>query len=74
MAFACNVNRKGRLVRAGWGVMSLVLALYLLPRASQSVGWLVLAILLFGGAAWGIVLGGIKGWCAARAMGIKTPI
>lgn len=74
MALACNVGWKGRLVRASWGVLSLVLALYLLPRASQSSGWLVLVVVLFGCAAWGIVLGGIRGWCAVRAMGIKTPI
>jgi hypothetical protein len=74
MAFACNVNRKGRLLRASWGAMSLVLALLSLSRASESPAWLVAAALFFGGAVWGIVLGGIRGWCAARALGMKTPV
>lgn len=74
MAFACNVNRKGRLVRASWGIMSLILGLLVLTRGSGSPASLLVAVLLFGGAAWGIVLGGIRGWCAARALGIKTPI
>ncbi len=74
MALACNVDWRGRLVRAGWGVASLVAGLYLLPRAPESPLWLALVAILFGCAVWGIVLGGIRGWCVARAIGIKTPI
>lgn len=71
---ACNVDRKGRLLRASWGVMSLALGLLTLSKTPQSPVWLVVSVLFFGGAVWGIVLGGAKGWCAARALGIKTPI
>ena len=65
MNFSPNINSTGRIVRFLWGVLMLVLAWF---TWSHSVfGSVMLAALGLLGfwQAW-------KGWCVARACGLKT--
>jgi len=63
--FARNIDRRGRIVRAIWGV-ALVGAGLLLWR---SRGWICFVLLVAGGFA---LFEAARGWCIARACGIKT--
>lgn len=69
----CNIDRTGRQVRALLGAFAIALALVwfaLAPGASWLVHGLQ-ALLALGGAF--SVLEGLIGWCAIRAMGVRTP-
>jgi len=68
MEWQCNIDRRGRLVRGILGVLMLACGVYLF-------GWTEHAFWGFGAIASGAfaVFEAIKGWCAIRAMGIKTP-
>jgi hypothetical protein len=75
VVMTCNIDARGRTIRRNSGVVCCVL------------GGLLLAVSLWGSTSWlwlgtGIALfaAGVfqlyesrKGWCALRAMGIKTP-
>lgn len=72
----CNIDARGRAVRRNGGILCLVLgalstgaAFSGLPRGPLlGVGiFLILAGLFQLFESW-------KGWCAARAMGFKTPV
>jgi len=71
----CNIDAKGKAVRLIWGLLMLALA--------GVLAGLILADVVAGGWVWagvvGLVLMGAfgvyearAGWCAVRAMGIKT--
>jgi cadmium resistance protein CadD (predicted permease) len=75
MKLTCNIDQRGRRVRlingaAAVGVSGTVM------WAGVYLGetWVIVAgvILCFVGAF--IFFEGLKGWCAVRAMGIKTPM
>jgi hypothetical protein len=90
MAFACNIDRRGRSIRTIAGAVTLLVGLALLaapmflggePDASTSAPESSNrnAALLIGGiaACCGgafMLFEGLVGWCAVRAMGFKTPI
>ena len=72
----CNIDARGRAIRRNGGILCLALGAISLGAA-------------FSGAPWGPLLGlgafltlaGLfqifesrKGWCALRAMGVKTPV
>ncbi|MEY2410592.1 MAG: hypothetical protein QOF48_3262 [Verrucomicrobiota bacterium] len=63
--FAPNIDRAGRLIRALWGLVAMVVGI-LLWRAHWWAGvpCCLLALLAFYEA--------VRGWCIARACGIKT--
>ena len=63
--FQPNIARKGRLIRAAIGVVLFVTALIV----GQFVWW---AGLLLGAGAAFVWFEAARGWCAARACGIKT--
>ena len=73
----CNIDRTGRRVRFAWGILMLILA-----AGTAALGWMeiVPAAWAWGGGLLFTALGifGLyearKGWCAVRAMGIKTPV
>jgi len=65
--FAPNIDRTGRLVRGLMGVALLVGALF---TYDQSV-WL--AVLLAAAGVFGL-FEAFRGWCLARACGIKTKL
>lgn len=76
MAMQCNIDAKGKLVRAVYGLIMFVIAgvlagLLLFEVLSAAWLWAVVAVLgvmgLFG------LFEARKGWCAVRAMGFKTP-
>jgi hypothetical protein len=73
----CNITRTGRLVRLAWGLLCLIAAAAL--ALAEVLGWLtgwwgwVLVLPLAGLGVFGIYEAR-KGWCAVRAMGVKTPV
>lgn len=65
MALKPNINGTGRLLRAVWGLLMLALAWWAWDRSH----WGSIALLVL--AAIGLFQA-IRGWCFARACGIKT--
>jgi hypothetical protein len=63
--FAPNIERKGRIIRALIGLGLFIVAIVV----GQSVWWV--GLLLGAGAAF-TWFEAARGWCAARACGIKT--
>lgn len=90
MAFACNIDRRGRTIRTIAGAATLLIGLALLaaplalgggePDAAtpQEVAGRNAALLIGGIAACCggafMLFEGLVGWCAVRAMGFKTPV
>ena len=73
----CNIDRKGRLARLYTGIIAIAfgIAIALLTYLNvlpASLGWLAVAGSVFGGAF--AIFEARKGWCIARAIGIKTPL
>jgi len=71
----CNIDKTGRRFRAITGAVILAIAIvwYLLTRTDGSTLLYVVQALLALGGAFAIFEGAV-GWCAIRAMGIKTRI
>jgi hypothetical protein len=63
--FQPNIQGKGRIVRGVMGVVLLGAGVLLLETAF----WLALVLFAAGGFA---IFEALRGWCAARACGIKT--
>lgn len=73
----CNIDSKGKALRLGLGAAQLVVAavfaaLILAGVTPGGVWWWLVGGLAVGGAF--CVYEGWNGWCAVRAMGLKTPI
>ncbi len=70
---ACNINHRGRFIRLAGGVISLLMAgiLFLLRLPKPFDIRVILVILLAMGGIFSLYEGFI-GWCAIRALGIKT--
>lgn len=69
----CNIDRTGRRMRAAMGAGLVVVAMgwfALMPSAHWAIHG-GQALLALGGAF--AVFEGLVGWCAIRAMGVKTP-
>ncbi len=69
----CNIDKRGRRIRAVMGallVLIVVLWFAFAPGASWTVN-VFQALLALGGAF--AVFEGLVGWCAIRAMGVRTP-
>ncbi len=72
----CNIDARGRTVRRRGGLLCLVLGTFAVVAAfSGAPRWPSLGVAVF------LVLSGLfqlyesrKGWCALRAMGIKTRV
>jgi hypothetical protein len=75
MALACNIDARGKAVRLRIALVLLVLGLAALGWALGSGGspqWTAAVVLLTAG---GFTLFEARaGWCALRAMGVKTPL
>ncbi len=75
MALACNIDARGKAVRLRIALVLLVLGLGALPWALASGGspqWTAAVVLLTSG---GFTLFEARaGWCALRAVGVKTPL
>jgi hypothetical protein len=75
MALQCNIDAKGKLIRLIYGVAfvsigALLAVFWAWPRGG-ALAWVVSLIALLGGAF--AIFESRKGWCALRAMGLKTP-
>ncbi len=71
MALTCNIEAKGRLIRglAGLVLIAVALALvFLLPPT----GWRRFFVVILALGAIFCIFQAAAGWCAVRAMGIKT--
>ncbi len=65
--FAPNIDRRGRIVRAVWGVALIVAGALLSKRGA----WICLLLVASGGFA---LYEAVRGWCLMRACGIKTKL
>ena len=66
--WSCNISRTGRIIRICLGVLFLALGVYLILEVDSAFWGTGLCTLgLFA------IFEGIKGWCAMRALGFKTP-
>ncbi|HMJ05195.1 MAG TPA: DUF2892 domain-containing protein [Chthoniobacterales bacterium] len=61
-----NIESRGRLARAGLGIIALLAAACLVPQNK----WLAA---IFLGVGLFTLFEAARGWCAVRACGIKTP-
>ena len=68
----CNIDKKGRRVRALGGSGLLVAAVLCAWGLEGSIAPSVIAIVL-GGTGLFCLFEAAKGWCVLRALGIKTP-
>ena len=74
MPLTCNIDRKGRRLRAVNGFILLALAIFLAifwANGNGLIPWLIVVFCLLMGLF--CIFEGLVGWCALRAMGIKTP-
>lgn len=62
-----NINRNGRLIRAALGLVCLLGAGYFAVRGQL---WLAIVFLPLGIFT---LFESLRGWCAFRACGVKTP-
>ncbi len=67
--WSCNIDRRGRWLRAIFGVLIVALALWLWFGTGDRF-WSV-GLFLLGCFA---LFEGIRGWCVLRAMGFNTPV
>ena len=65
--FARNIDRRGRIVRAVFGVALIIAAILLLGRSR----WVCFLLVAFGVFA---LYEAARGWCLMRACGIKTKL
>jgi len=63
--FARNIDRRGRIVRALWGLALIIVGVLLWTRSA----WICLGLVAFGAFA---LYEAVRGWCVMRACGIKT--
>jgi protein-S-isoprenylcysteine O-methyltransferase Ste14 len=74
----CNIDAKGKAVRLFGGIFTLlvaILAVVLIQFSvipSDTISWFGVAGMMIGGLF--AIYEGRTGWCALRAMGIKTPL
>jgi hypothetical protein len=75
MTRACNIDSRGRAIRAWLGLGLLlagaVLALSWGYPLASTLGWVVAGLFVVAGV--GALIEARLGWCAARAVGIRVP-
>ncbi len=73
----CNIDARGKAARLIWGVMLLLSAvvggILLLADVMSGWGWWA-AVFVAGGFGGFALFEARQGWCALRAMGIRTPL
>ena len=76
MALSCNIDSRGKRARLIYGVLMLVLGVVLLFVWAEPFGgwwrWAIAIACMAGGAF--AVFEARAGWCAIRAIGIRTPM
>ena len=66
--FTCNIDQRGKTMRLVVGALA---ALWFLEWTPAWTAWPALAIWL---AGIFVLFEAVVGWCAIRALGLKTPI
>jgi hypothetical protein len=64
--WACNIDRRGRMLRFSSGVILLLAGGLFYWQGLHWAGWILVAAALF---TW---FEAARGWCALRALGVKT--
>ena len=76
MPLTCNIDSRGKMLRLIMGTIFLIDGLTLLLlwawRTGSHVAWIASIVMIAGGVF--MIFEGRKGWCALRAMGMKTPV
>ena len=71
----CNIDQRGRKARIITGVIIDLVGVALLVTGIATGQ---LALIIAGGVTSGagvfVIFEGVKGWCALRAVGVKTPL
>ena len=76
MPLTCNIDSRGKMLRLIMGLVFLLDGVTLMFlwgwRTHSTIGWLTAGAMVLGGAF--MIFEARKGWCALRAMGMKTPV
>ena len=76
MPLTCNIDSRGKVARLLWGILLLAIGAGLIVFWAWGSGswirWGVTAAVIVSGAF--MIFEARAGWCAVRAMGIKTPM
>jgi hypothetical protein len=76
MPLTCNIDSRGKRLRLIMGLVFLFDGLILLflwgMRTGSQIGWITSIAMVVGGAF--MIFEARKGWCALRAMGMRTPV
>jgi hypothetical protein len=76
MPLTCNIDSRGKSLRLIMGIIFLLDGLTLLLcwgwRTGSHIGWITSIVMMIAGGF--MIFEGRKGWCALRAMGMKTPV
>jgi len=75
MKLTCNIDQRGRKARLVGGIIVGLcgVALILTGALINSTGMLIVGIFLCVTGSF-MIFEGARGWCALRALGIKTPM
>jgi hypothetical protein len=76
MALTCNIDSRGRVVRAIYGIILVLTGIalgYFWALPSQNVWHWVVAAICFAAGAFGL-FEAQRAWCVMRALGFKTPV
>jgi len=66
----CNIKRQGRTIRVVIGAVAAVAGIALVVQTTGPLAFVGLALIALGGF---MIFEGSVGWCAVRAMGVRTP-
>jgi uncharacterized membrane protein HdeD (DUF308 family) len=76
VAMICNIDAKGRRIRgvSGWACLIIGIGMIVCGLVWRDMLWPLLISGAILGACGGFqIFESLKGWCAFRAMGMKTP-
>lgn len=75
MAFTCNINPKGQALRflLGFALFFLATICFVIDFPGRTVPWRIFQVGMILLSVF-LMLEGILGWCALRALGFKTRI
>ena len=75
MKLACNIDQRGRKARLKGGCLVGLCGVALLVTGAISSHWVLVIVGIFLCITGSfMIFEGARGWCALRAMGIKTPM
>lgn len=75
MKLTCNIDQRGRKARLRGGIIIALggVALIITGAITSSLALLIVGIFLLITGAF-MIFEGARGWCALRALGMKTPM